>query len=405
MTPLRHQLGDHFLITGASEILRLDLSWAGSLERAPDQVLWAREGKVAYVGPASGLPPEAESAARHDVGGRAVLPAFVDCHTHIVFGGDRVDDFAKRAAGVSYAEIAAAGGGIQTTVRATRSTSSEALADRARRFLERREAQGVLTTEIKSGYGLNEETELRMLEVAALLRREGWDIESTLLAAHAVPKDRDRQDWLQAIENVLIPRVAGEKLARFVDVFVEKGAYTVEEARSVFECARHHGLHPRVHADQLSAGGGAELAAEVGAASADHIEHVSEAGIQAMADARVVGVLLPGAMLHLGDSAPGLGRRLQDGGVETAISTDANPGSSPTHNLGLMATLAVTQLGCSVEQALRGCTLGAARALKRHDVGHLEVGALARCVVLEHADARSWVEAYGEPLIRELITA
>lgn len=389
------------VVEGASELLRPILDGPG-VRRAQEEVLYIEADRVAYVGPAAGLPTEAQSAPRCDVEGRAVLPAFVDAHTHIVYGGDRTEDFARRAAGWSYVDIARAGGGIHTTVEATRATPTEALVARARKHLVKRREAGVLCTEIKSGYGLDEETELRMLEAVAVLRREGWDVEGTLLAAHTVPKTQPREAWLDAICTRLIPEVAQRGWARSVDAFVETSAYTADEARQVAAAAEQHGLRMRLHVDQITAGQGAELAAELNALSADHLERISDAGVGALARAGVVAGLLPGAMLHLSDQAPRLGRRLVDAGVEVFVATDANPGSSPTHNLALMATLAVTQMGLTAEEALRACTWGAAQALGRTDVGHLEVGARAQLVVLDHPDARSWVAAFGEPTVAEV---
>lgn len=399
--PLHVTLPASVVVTDASELMRPRLDGPG-VHRAKGEVLWLEGGHVRYAGPESGLPIEARTAPRQSAGGRAVLPAFVDAHTHIVFGGDRVADFDRRSRGLSYAEIAAEGGGIVTTVRATRETSTAQLTARTRGFLEQRRQAGVLTTEIKSGYGLDADTELRMLEAVAVLRAEGWDVEGTLLAAHTVPPDRPREAWVQEIVQELIPEVARRGWARFVDVFVERSAYRPDEARAIFEAALAHGLIPRIHADQLSAGGGAELAAKLGAASADHLEHISEEGIRALAESGTVAGLLPGALVHLGDSAPGLGRRLVDAGVEVAVATDANPGSSPTHNLALVATLAVTRMGLTTEEALRAVTLGAARSLRRPELGHLEPGARARLVVLDHADARAWVAAFGEPTVAEV---
>lgn len=389
-------------VRNASELGIPDPSGPG-FTRHPGWAFWAQDGRIRWVGPEAAAPPEAQRATVYDAGGRAVMPALVDAHTHLIFGGDRIADFARRLEGKSYAEIAAEGGGIQTTVRATRAASDEALLERARSALSRRRGLGIGTTEVKSGYGLDEVTELRTLRLVAQLRREGHDLVPTLLAAHSVPKDRPRTEWIQAIIDGLIPQVAQEALAQFCDVFVERGAYTVEEAREIFRAARRHGLVPKLHADQLTPGGGAELAAEVGAASADHLEHVSEAGLKRLASGKVVAVLLPGALTYLGDRAPWLGRELIEAGVEVAVATDANPGSSPTHNLPLMATLAATQMGLKAEEALRAVTLGAAHALKRSDVGTLAVGARARFILLDGSDCRALVASFGEPVIHETV--
>ena len=263
-----------------------------------------------------------------------------------------------------------------------------------------------MTSEIKSGYGLTVEDELKMLEVVGDLSREGWDLEATLLGAHTVPRDRNRAEYLADVTGRMIPQAANEGLARFVDVFVEKGAYTIEEARAVFEAGKKHGLVPRVHADQITAGGGAELAAEVGAASADHLENISDAGAAAMAEAGVVAVLLPG-----GDALSGRrGTEAGGGGCSmrasrVAVATDANPGSSPTNNLALMATMACTMMGLTAEEAVRAVTRGAAKVLRRNDVGTLDVGARANLIVLNHGDARALAASFGEPVVSKVVVA
>lgn len=394
--------GPRLFIDHASEVCVPDADGPG-VTRLEDHAVYVEGGRIAWFGPRAERPASSEGAEIYDARGGAVLPALVDCHTHLVFGGDRVADFARRARGMTYAEIAAEGGGILTTVGATRRASFDALLDATRARLEHRASHGIWTTEIKSGYGLTVEHEIRMLGVVSRLRTEGWDLEGTLLGAHAVPKDRDRDAYVAEVVERMIPKVAKAGLARFVDVFVEKGAYTLDEARRIFEAARANGLIPRVHADQITAGGGAELAAEVGAASADHIEKLSDDGAAKMAEAGVVGVLLPGAMTYLADRAPGLGKRLVEAGVEVAVATDHNPGSSPTSNLPLMATLAATQMGLTAEQALRAVTRGAASALRREDVGRIEVGARANFAVLAHADSRALVASFGEPVVRDLV--
>jgi imidazolonepropionase len=398
------RVAPRLVVKNARELCVPDADGPG-VTRLPGHALYIEGGRVAWLGPQGQLPSAADGAPVYDAGDRAVLPALVDAHTHLVWGGDRVADFARRARGLSYAQIAAEGGGIVTTVKATRATPFPELLDATRRRLEARAQHGIGTTEIKSGYGLSVAHELRMLEVVAALRAEGFDVEATLLAAHTIPPDAERGAYLEAVRETLIPEVARRGLARFVDAFVERGAYTAEEARAVFAAGRAHGLIPRLHADQLTAGGGAELAAEAGAASADHLEHISEPGMAALKAAGVVAVLLPGAMVYLGESAPKLGRRLVDAGVKVAVATDTNPGSSPTQNLPLMATLAVSQMGLTAEEALRAVTLGGAEALRRTDVGTLAVGALGRFVVLEGPDSRGLVAAFGERVVRELVVA
>jgi imidazolonepropionase len=382
------------LVKNAPEI------WNGK-ERLKDHAMVIEGGKVAWIGPQSELGNRGDSAEVYDAKGSAILPALVDCHTHLVFGGNRIEDFDRRSRGMTYAEIFAQGGGIHSTVKATRETNPHVLKMRAEQLLERRIGYGIGTTEVKSGYGLEKKTELEMLKVVAALVKAGWDLEATLLAAHARPADA--ADYVKQICDEMIPAVAEQKLARFVDVFVEKNAFTVDEARRIFEAAKKHGLVPRIHADQITDGRGAELAAEVGAASADHLEHASDAGLAAMAKANVVAVLLPGAATYLGDPAKGLGKRLVEAGVEVAVATDHNPGSSPTSNLPLMATIAVTQMGLTSEQALRAITFGAAQALRREDVGRFEVGSRGDFLALNGPDSRALVASFGEPVIKAFV--
>jgi imidazolonepropionase len=363
------------------------------------------DNKIAWIEPQADLQDRGEGAEIFDAKGSAILPALVDCHTHLIYGGNRIEDFDRRSRGQTYAEIFEQGGGIHSTVKATRETNPHLLKMRAEQLLSRRLGYGIGTSEIKSGYGLDKKTELALLEAVAGLKKAGWDLEATLLAAHARPLDRDGAEYVKEICESIIPEVTEKKLARFVDVFVEKNAFTVDEARKIFAAAKSHGLLPRLHADQITAGAGAELAAEVGAASADHLEHASEQGLLALAKAKVVAVLLPGAMTFLGEQAKKLGRRLIDAGVEVAVATDANPGSSPTHNLPLMATIAVTQMGLTSEEALRAITLGAARALRRDDVGRFEVGSRADFLALNAPDCRALVASFGEPIIKAFVRA
>lgn len=394
--------GPRLLVSNASEIC-LPQRDGTEVDRHFGHEIYIEDGKVSWCGPAEARPAAATDAPVFDAKQRAIVPTLVDSHSHLVWGGERVADFSRRAKGMSYAEIAAEGGGILTTVEGTRNATFEALLGGARGRLLQRASYGIATTEIKSGYGLTAEHELRMLDVVAALRSEGWDVEGTLLAAHAIPKGMDRKAWVKQIVDELIPEVARRGSARFVDAFVEKSAYTLDEARVVFGAARAHGLVPKLHADQITAGGGAELAAEMGAVSADHLENVSNEGLQQMRDAGVTAVLLPGAMVYLGDTAPKLGQRLIEAGVTVAVATDTNPGSSPTQNLPLMATLSVTLMGLNAEQALRAVTLGGAEALGRKDIGNLTPGCRGQFLVLNGTDSRSLVSAFGEPAVAEMV--
>ncbi len=375
------------------------------IQRLPRHALYAEDGVIRWVGPEDQLPPESRGAEVVDAQGGAVLPGLIDAHTHLVFAGDRVSDFSLRARGESYSSILAQGGGIYTTVNATRSAGFGELLDLTRKRLVSRVSRGITTTEIKSGYGLTAAHELRMLEVVKALRGEGFDVEGTLLAAHVIPKDIPREDYLRSITHEMIPKVAQEGLARFVDVFVEANAYTAAEAERIFSAATEHGLLPRVHAEQITNSGGCLVAARLGASSADHLERASDADLAALARAGTVGVFLPGAMTFLGDHAPHLGLAARKAGLEVCVATDQNPGSSPLSCLATAAMLAVTQMGLTVEESLRAITLGAAHALRRTDIGTLEVGRKARFVVLSHPDSRALIYGFSEPPILRVVGA
>lgn len=349
---------------------------------------------IRWVGPERELPASLAGLPREDAGGRLVIPGLVDCHTHLAFGGWRADEFGQRILGATYLEIAARGGGIASTVRQTRAASTEELLERCRGHLTAMGRLGVTTVEAKSGYGLSREEELRLLEIYARLAAEGPQrVVPTLLAAHVVPPEyRDRRDeYVRLVIEEIIPAAAGRGLARYCDVFVEEGAFPVTEARRILAAGRAHGLVPKLHADQLSAGGGAELAAEVGAASADHLECISEAGIRRMADVGVVAVSLPFASLYL-NVPPLPARRLIAAGVPVAVATDFNPGSAPSYHLPMALTLACTLQRMTPAEALKGATCIAARAIGCLDeVGSLEPGKRADFAVIDAESVEQWL--------------
>jgi imidazolonepropionase len=351
------------------------------------------DGRIVYAGPERQLPPRFRDDVR-DAGARLVVPGLVDCHTHLAFGGWRAEEFEQRLLGRSYVEIAEAGGGIASTVRATRATGATELAARAARVLEGMLGLGVTTVECKSGYGLDREHEVRLLQVyASLARSSAQRLVPTLLAAHVVPPEfRDRRDaYVRVIMDEIIPAVAAEGLARCCDAFVEASAFSVEEARRILLAGRAAGLAPRLHADQLSASGGAELAAEVGALSADHLEYVTPTGMEALRRAAVVAVSLPIATLYLGQR-PMPARALIEKGVAVAVATDFNPGSAPSWHLPLALTLACTLQRMTPAEALKGATLYAARALGlAAEVGSLEPGKAADFAMVDAADPREWL--------------
>jgi imidazolonepropionase len=356
-------------------------------------VVWEGD-TIRWVGPRRELPASHAAAERLDAGGRLVIPGLVDCHTHLAFGGWRAEEFEQRILGRSYLEIAAAGGGIARTVRLTREAGDEALLGRAAGFLREMLALGVTTVECKSGYGLDREHELRLLRLyGTLAGRQPVRLVPTFLGAHVVPPEfrDDRAGYLTLLRDELLPVIARERLAAFCDVFVEESAFTVDEARRLLKAARALGLGTKLHADQITPGGGAELAAEVGAASADHLERASEAGIAAMARAGVVAVSLPLASLYLGQP-PVSARRWIEAGVAVAVATDFNPGSAPSFHLPFALTLACTLQRMTPAEALKGATIFAARAVGLESkVGSLEPGKAADFALLDAPDVNQWL--------------
>ena len=362
----------------------------GVVERGAIGVLG---GRVQYVGPEARLPPGAVDTATEvlDAAGGVVTPGLVDPHTHLVFAGERAREFELRARGASYLEVAASGGGIASTVKATRAASEDELVGLALPRLQRLLDQGVTTVEVKSGYGLSLEHELKLLRAVRRLGREQpVELVPTLLCAHAVPEElrSSRDRYVSHCIEEIIPAVARESLAGFCDAFCEEGAFSKEEVRRILHAARAHGLRPRLHADQLTALGGAELAAELGAASADHLEQVSEAGIAALARARVTAVLAPTSTLFLRVSPFAPGRRLRECGVNVALATNVNPGSSMTENVSLVLGLACLENGLSAAEALWGFTRGAALALGLERHGRIAEGDPADLVVFGCASWR-----------------
>jgi imidazolonepropionase len=357
---------------------------AGTLR---DAALVIEEGRVAWVGPAS-HPPDADE--RHDVGGRAVVPGFVDSHAHLVFAGDRAGEFAARMAGAPYT-----GGGIRGTVEATRAASDGMLRANVARLVAEARRQGTTTMEIKSGYGLDTHHEARSLRVAAEFTEE-----TTFLGAHVTPPGVRPDDYVDLVCGEML--AAARRYARWVDVFCERGAFDVEQSRAVLTAGVRAGLSPRIHANQLTEGGGVRLAVELGAASADHCTHLSTQDIDALAGSSTVATLLPGAEFSTRSPYPDA-RALLDAGASVALATDCNPGSSYTTSMPFCIALAVREMLMTPAEALRAATAGGARALRRDDIGHLCPGARADLVVL---DAPSFLHlAYrpGVPLIHTVL--
>lgn len=334
-----------------------------------------------------------------DAGGRVLTPGFVDAHAHPVFAGNRADEFEKRAAGASYQEIAAAGGGIRSTVRRTRAAEEDELFAVALRREQWFLRTGTTTVEAKSGYGLSIDDELKMLRVVRRLNEEGkLSYVPTFLGAHEVPDEYRgrREEYVALVAEEMLPRVAAEGLAEFCDVFCEERVFTVEDARRVLEAARAHGLSLRVHADQLTRGGGALLAAELKAKTADHLEHTDAEGIAALKAAGVQPVLLPGSVYALGSTRYPAARAMIDAGLAVVLATDFNPGSSPTPSMTMVLSLASTQLKMTPAEGLTAATVNAAYSLGRGaEAGTLEAGKRADFVVQDCADYRELAYFFG----------
>ncbi len=349
-------------------------------------------GRIAWVGSdreLEGSVALAPGARVVDAGGGAVVPGFVDAHTHLAFAGDRDDEIRRRLAGASYAEIAAAGGGIVRTVEATRAATREELARLVVSRLDEMLVCGTTTAEVKSGYGLETAAEVRSLEAIRLAaERHPASVVATFLGAHEVPREHrnDRGRYVDALVREMIPEVAARRLAVFADVFCERGVFSVEESRLILLAAREHGLKLRIHADELAASGGAELAAELKARSADHLVFVSQTGMEALAAASCVATLLPAAAfyLRLGRFAPA--RALVEAGAPVALASDVNPGGGLSPSLPFAMAIGCFAMGLAFEEALAAVTINAACSLDlQDDVGSLEVGKRADLVLLRSA--------------------
>jgi imidazolonepropionase len=364
--------------------MRCDTIWrnarlatmAGSgLGEVEDGVVACAGARIVYAGAAAEA-PNFEAETSHDCEGRWITPGLIDCHTHLVFAGDRAGEFEARLEGASYEEIARAGGGILSTVRDTRAASQAELEASALGRLDAMIAEGVTTVEVKSGYGLDLETELKMLRAArALGERRAVRVATTFLAAHACPPNERKADYIGQTCTWMMPAVAASGLADAVDAFCEGIGFSNDEVRRVFEAAHAAGLPVKLHAEQLSNLGGAALAAEFGALSADHLEFIDEAGVAAMAAARTVATLLPGAYYFVRETKAPPVDLLRRHGVPIALATDCNPGTSPLTSPLLVMNMAATLFRLTVEECLIGTTRNGAQALGLHDeIGTLEAG-------------------------------
>jgi imidazolonepropionase len=349
-----------------------------------DAAIRFERGRIAWIGRnGDETPRESGENIREsrenirECGGKLLTPGLIDCHTHLVYGGNRADEFEKRLNGVPYAEIAKAGGGILSTVRATREASEDDLTSSALSRLDRLLAEGVTTVEVKSGYGLDTETEIKMLEVArTLARKRAVDVVTSFLGAHAIPPEHkdQRTEYVRIICDEMLPAIHHHKLADAVDAFCEGIAFSVEETAQVFEAARKLGIPVKLHADQLSNLGGAKLAASFDALSVDHLEYTDDEGVEAIAKSGTVATLLPGAFYYLREKQHPPVASLRKHGVAIALATDLNPGSSPVHSLLATMNMGCVLFGLTPEEALRGVTVNAARALGLKDRGLIATG-------------------------------
>jgi imidazolonepropionase len=398
------------LITGASQLLTL----RGRAPRRGDALgnvgivkngaLLVLDGLIVAVGAKQKVEahPAARTAQHLDVGGRVVLPGFVDSHTHLVHAASRADEYELRITGASYEEIARRGGGILNSVAKLRAATAEALKKRALAALKQFAAYGTTTVEAKSGYGLDVVSELKILQLhKELAAEQPLDVISTLLGAHVVPQEfrtgpAGVKGYVSLLIDRLIPEVALHKLAEFCDVFCERGAFSVEQSRQILEAGQHSGLKSRLHAEQLTHTGGAQLAVKLGAASCDHLEKVNRSDIRALAKSNTVATLLPGCDFHLGLKQYAPARALIDAGAIVALATDYNPGTSPTVSMPMILSLACTQLRMTPAEAITAATINAAYSLGRHKhIGSLEVGKLADVAIFDVDDCREIPYYFG----------
>lgn len=375
-----------------------------------DAAIAIEDGRIAWIGERTTMSADMELLAGEvrSLGGAWVTPGLVDCHTHLVFGGDRAPEWEKRLNGATYEEIARAGGGILSSVKATRAASEDELVRSALHRLAAMTAQGVTTIEVKTGYGLDLENELKCLRAASRLGPLGRvRVSRTLLSAHAVPPEfkGDSAGYVDLIINQIIPAAAREGLVDAVDAYCETIGFSVAETAKVFDAAAAHGLRVKLHAEQLSDMGGTALAAKYGALSADHLEHLSAEGVAAMAKAGTVAVLLPGAYYFLRETKLPPVAALREAGVPMAIATDHNPGSSPVLSLVLMLNMACTLFRLSPEEAWRGVTVHAARALGLADRGVLAAGMRADFAVWDAEHPREMAYRFGHNPCRRVVHA
>ncbi len=380
------------IIKNAEELLTVSPSFKdeSGLGMIRNGAATIKEGRISWIGKTGELPKEfvlSKDGREIDATGKVVMPGLIDSHTHLIFAGSRENEFEQRIQGFSYLEIAERGGGILSTVEATRKASFDQLFSLGKKRLERMLSKGVTTIEAKSGYGLSLEDEMKILKVMkALQESHPIEIVPTFLGAHTIPREfrNDRKKYVDLLIEEMIPRVVQERLAQFCDVFCEEKAFTFEESKKVLETGKRYGLKAKIHADQLSPGGGAELAAEVNAFSADHLEHVSQTGIERMAEKGVTAVLLPGASFFLSMKKLPPAREMIQKGVCVSLATDLNPGSSMTESLPLMMTMGCTMLRMIPKEVIQATTIHAAKSMGREkEIGSLEAGKQADILLLD----------------------
>jgi imidazolonepropionase len=365
----------------------------------PNGGMLIRDGQIERVGASDEIEKNVGDAEVVDADGRVVMPGFVDAHTHLVFAGNRLDDFERRARGETYEQIAKAGGGIWSTVQKTRAASELDLLTLAKKHANWFLRCGTTTVEAKSGYGLTVEDELKILRVMRQLKKEvRLEIVPTFLGAHAVPRELSPDEYLDVVVTEMLPRVTAEKLAEFCDVFCERGYFNIDQSRKILSAAKKVGLSLRGHVDQLTNSGGAKLMAEMGATTADHLEQTDEQGIAALKKANVQPVLLPGSVYALGSSRYPRAREMIEAGLAIVLATDFNPGSSPTPSMPMVLSLACTQMKMSPAEAITASTVNAAYSLNRGDsIGSLEPGKVANFVIFDCEDYRELPYWFGMP--------
>ncbi len=363
-----------------------------------------RDGRIEDVGTSDEIQKKAGNADVIDARGRVVLPGFVDAHTHLVFAGNRLDDFERRARGDTYEQIAKAGGGIWSTVEKTRAASEADLLVEAKKHADWFLSFGTTTVESKSGYGLSPEDELKILRVMRRLRQETpLEIVPTFLGAHAIPRKMQPNEYVDLVVDEMLPQVASENLAEFCDVFCERGYFDIEQSRRILAAAKNVGLKLRIHADQLSNSGGARLAADLKATTADHLEKTDGQGIAVLKSGGVQPVLLPGSVYALGSTRYPRAREMIEAGLAVVIATDFNPGSSPTPSMPMVLSLACTQMKMTPAEAITASTINPAYSLGRADrIGSIKSGKAANFSIFDCEDYRELAYWFGFPQVQSV---